>query len=33
MSGGARYIIDLLERIVTVSVETVRIVEGLLGLD
>lgn len=28
-----RYIIDLIEKIVTVSVETVRIVEGLPGLE
>ncbi|MGT2461122.1 DEAD/DEAH box helicase [Sinomonas atrocyanea] len=28
-----RYIIDLIEKVVTVSVETVRIVEGLPGLD
>lgn len=31
--GDPRYIIDLLKRIVTVSVETMKIVDGLPSLD
>ena len=30
--GGERYIVDLVGRVVTVSVETVKIVDGLAGL-